>query len=60
MKKQDIYLWIEKNKIPLTMVEEINEKIWPIYNGKTSKGEVLINDLSKPEERVRLKVVSAL
>jgi type I restriction-modification system DNA methylase subunit len=60
MKNTDIYLWMNENQIPITMVEEINGEVWPIYNGKCCKGMALVNDLSKPEERVRLVVTNFL
>lgn len=60
MTYSDIYLWMEENKVPNHMVKEINGELWPVYNGECGKGKALINDLTKPEERVRLVVATFL
>jgi type I restriction-modification system DNA methylase subunit len=60
MKNEDIYIWLESNNVPKKMYREINDVVWPVYNGTTSKGDNKIQSLDKPEERVRIKIISEI
>jgi type I restriction enzyme M protein len=60
MKNEDIYKWMEKHDVPEIMVSLNNGNLYPVYNGDVMVGKQLVNSVDKPEERIRLKIISDL
>ena len=46
MENTKLYEFLENHNVPKNMYEEINNVIWPVYNGKVHNGVRSVNPLS--------------